>query len=447
MSPQCPSNDEIFKRVQETPGTLDQQRTLGLEQLKRLQVNQTLSLEREQARLSQKYGATHPRTQKVTARLAYNQNLIPNLDSEIERSKIEVPALDSQTWVVQGRVLDQNYVGIPELTISLTDEQQTWIEALGYVCTDQRGYFVLTYSLPPGQEPTISNSTPLFLTVSDKQGKVLHRETKPLFLRLGQVDYREIILGARDVCGEPPGTEPPPPPDTPPIPTDWVVRGRVIDVTGRPLPGLLVSGFDRDRQYHDHLGAALTNREGNFTINYHHQAFREGTETGPDLYVTVTDVDGNLLYSSMDTIRENASPDETYEIVIDIRPSPTVPKDGSVLLFEQSSADQLRQDTDFNGEEIWKLALDRVRTYLEAANNTDSPASIVLHGYASVAEGNDQDQLALSRRRVEIIGDRFLESLPNIDPGQIKRVPHGGDSTYANVMDNQRVEIELTTVG
>jgi hypothetical protein len=93
-----------------------------------------------------------------------------------------------------------------------------------------------------------------------------------------------------------------------------VVRGQVTDETGKGIPGLMVSALDLDRRYDDKLGSALTNQEEVFRITYRVQDFREGLESSPDLYITIIDIDGNLLHSSIDNIRENASRDEVYEI-------------------------------------------------------------------------------------------------------------------------------------
>ena len=94
------------------------------------------------------------------------------------------------------------------------------------------------------------------------------------------------------------------------------MSGTVTDEEGQPLPGLMVSAFDKDRKYDDKLGGALTNAKGQFKITYIKQDFMEGPEPGADLYLTVIDEAGQLLYSSRREIRYNAGKHEEFDIRI-----------------------------------------------------------------------------------------------------------------------------------
>jgi len=94
------------------------------------------------------------------------------------------------------------------------------------------------------------------------------------------------------------------------------VTGQVTDANGKPLVGVMVSAFDRDRRYDDKLGSALTDEEGRYTITYYEQDFREGPEPGADLFVTVIDVKGQVLFTSEAAIRYNAGQREVIDIQI-----------------------------------------------------------------------------------------------------------------------------------
>ena len=96
----------------------------------------------------------------------------------------------------------------------------------------------------------------------------------------------------------------------------WVVTGQITGAAGKPLPGLLVSAFDRDRKYDDKLGSALSDEEGRYTITYYPHEFREGPEPGADLYVSVIDIKGQVLFTSEQSIRYNAGQREVFDIQI-----------------------------------------------------------------------------------------------------------------------------------
>jgi hypothetical protein len=119
------------KQVDSTFTSLDLQRNQGLEQLKMLQTVQNSALEQEQKRLTAKYGIDHPRVEKINSRLIYNQGLFRDLDAEIDRSQIQVPTVDLNSWLGHGFVLDRSEDGIAGLTVSFYNAQEpippTWL--------------------------------------------------------------------------------------------------------------------------------------------------------------------------------------------------------------------------------------------------------------------------------------------------------------------------------
>ncbi|MBE9069176.1 PKD domain-containing protein, partial [Leptolyngbya cf. ectocarpi LEGE 11479] len=181
-----------------------------------LQTVSNTILEREQQRLTQKYGTNHPRVQKVMRRLTYNKAAKRELERQIETAKIQVPAVSRQTWMVHGRVFASQQKGIEGLILSLFDEQNRWIRAIEIACTDERGYFAIRYPIPDSSAGVVSPKQPLTLTVTDGDRKILHQEKRPLFVRAGLIDYREIILDGepKDIVTPEP-EEPTPPTDLP----------------------------------------------------------------------------------------------------------------------------------------------------------------------------------------------------------------------------------------
>jgi hypothetical protein len=97
---------------------------------------------------------------------------------------------------------------------------------------------------------------------------------------------------------------------------ELLVYGQVLDVNGDPVEGMRVRAFDRDRKYDDLLGETETDSNGDFAIVYHERDFAEAGENLPELYVMVSDQNGEILYSSRDQIRFEAGKSEYFLIQI-----------------------------------------------------------------------------------------------------------------------------------
>ncbi|OEU63415.1 MAG: hypothetical protein BBJ57_10705 [Desulfobacterales bacterium PC51MH44] len=308
------SKEDILGNVNNAFTSLDQQRISGLEKIKTLQAIKNDSLEREKLRLSKKHGTFHPRVKKISERLAYNQGLKKELDNEIDNTKITIPDFDINTWMLHGRILNPEGNGLNGLTVSLYDENGSWIEKLGYACTDGRGYYAVRYRVEPEKKQEIPETRELFLTVTDSAFKVLHRETEPLFVKIGQIDFRLIVLEDKGGICEPPQ---PRNNQTAVVPPDaWLVRGRVVYENGEPGRRLTVSLYDKDLLFDDALGTILTDDAGRFSIIYRTDAFRRLFDAKPDLYLKVLDSTGNILFRSK-KIRAEAGRVEEFEITIE----------------------------------------------------------------------------------------------------------------------------------
>ena len=155
MANSMPSKEEVLKKVEDSFTNLDQQRITGLERMKTLHAIKNDSLERGKLRLSKKYGDLHPRVTKISERLAYNQGLKKELDHEIEKTRITVPAFDINTWMVHGRILNKEGNGLDGLTVSLYDKNGNWIEGFGHECTNYLGYFAILYKADPKKRTDI----------------------------------------------------------------------------------------------------------------------------------------------------------------------------------------------------------------------------------------------------------------------------------------------------
>ncbi len=312
MVKNIPGDEEILMKVDDTFAGLDLQRADGLEDLKTLQKVKEGAGQREKDRLTRKYGADHPRVIKVADRLDYNQGLQKELVLEIERTKIILPEFDVNTWIVHGGVVDSEGTPLSGLTVSLYDEDGEWIRALGFACTDERGYFAIRNNVKSLESVEVPDMPKLILTVTDGDGKILHQETEPLYLKPGQIDYRLMVIKDKgDIC-------PPPCPDDGGEPTReaWVVTGKVVDPKEQPLEGVTVSLYDKEMVFADLLGKTLTDANGEFKMIYGPEAHREIFIKKPAIYIDMLDKLGKVIYRSKEALVPVAGREEKLSVMI-----------------------------------------------------------------------------------------------------------------------------------
>jgi len=97
----------------------------------------------------------------------------------------------------------------------------------------------------------------------------------------------------------------------------YTLSGRITDLQGGPLEGLMVRAFDQDpRSSDDQLGQAVTSEEGKYSIRFTQKDFKiDGVESGgPDVYIQVY-AKGELLEKS--AVRRNAKNRITINLQVD----------------------------------------------------------------------------------------------------------------------------------
>jgi hypothetical protein len=322
--------DEVAAEIDKTLAAADTNRADELDQLRVMREARTGGMEREAARLSERLGSDDPRVVALTNSIETNRALVGELTLEAERARTTVPGVDQKSWILHGYVRDRNLKGVPGVTVALYDRKAVWVQRLGYACTDAKGYFTLRASDIAGIDQ------PVFVHVL-RNRSVIYADQTELKPQLGQVVAREIVLSHEGaVCAPPTDSYAPPsgppikPPDeppskgpaTPPSPDlvaaadTWIVRGRVTDESGKGLQGLTVSVYDKDLIFHDRLGETTTDANGNFSVIYHTEDFRDVVERKPDIFLKVLNQKGSTLYSSKESVRYEAGRVEVFEIKI-----------------------------------------------------------------------------------------------------------------------------------
>lgn len=195
------TDEEVFEHIDQSINQLDKQRLQELNNLKQVQEIKQQALKLEIQRLSKKYGEDHPRVQKISARLSYNQEMFTGLDKEIKRAKTKTEPFSNKSWRIQGNVFDQLNKVAKGVTVFLSDKGHKWIEALGSTCTDEIGYFSITLD-----EESVKRhkDQPLYLSVSNNTKKINYVAPEPFFASNGLIDYKDIYLN--DDC-QPPSTK------------------------------------------------------------------------------------------------------------------------------------------------------------------------------------------------------------------------------------------------
>lgn len=311
------TTDEVVVRLSETFESFDETRQEGLKTSAAIQEVKNETQLREKDRLVRKCGKNHPRVKKLVANIRYGDSVKKGLDIEIESAGIMQPSFEPKSWRVTGLVLNSELKGVSNLTISLFNEDKEWIEDLGSTCTDDKGFFALTVTDETGEIVKKYKDKPLTLTVSDDEKDILCREEESMNLKIGSIEYRQIILGEKE-CPPPPdeddeGDDETPPPDD----NTWTVKGIVLHKTnGKPLKDLIVKISDKEGKFAKLLGERVTTGKGIFEFIFDHEVVKELLEVNPELFVSVYDKAGEKLYVSPESIKCEPGEVEKLEIVI-----------------------------------------------------------------------------------------------------------------------------------
>ncbi|MCB0628746.1 MAG: hypothetical protein KDD15_03415, partial [Lewinella sp.] len=308
------SNEEALDRINGAYDQLESHRIDGLEELHLTRDVKMQAQTKERERLVSKYGKDHPRVKKIDQSLKTQQGLQPVMETQVAYLRKKISPIGVNAWRVQGRVLKSDRITpVEKVTVSLFDEQGNWIRQLGYDCTDAKGLYQITYDPDKntatgiaGWNGDVKEGPKLYLTVTNSEQAILHREEKPVIPAPGQVDVRDIVL-SEEACAPPvvedgPGGDLSPGGDEPSDPAGreiFLASGKLIDnKSNTPLAGMTVQLLDTKETYTGQLGSTTTDEEGYFEFRYAIDDIQEVLKNKPDILVMVTDSDGKTLYRS-----------------------------------------------------------------------------------------------------------------------------------------------------
>jgi hypothetical protein len=298
----------------------------ALERLSELQRLGQALFEREAARLARKHGVDNPRAQRFIRAARGSHAMLDALEVTRDAAPQKVRAEQDET-VVYGRVATSDLRSVAGVDVMLEDTGGRVQRAAGSSTTDASGRYSLR--IVPAVAAKLAGKE-YILTVRNSQGAVIYRAASTLKLELNQALQVDIDLGARipvrrpsDQPRRPPIEDPEEPgeplqpirPVRPVEPVIFKVSGQVLSSERKPVSGVLVRIYDKDRQYNDLLGAALTNRKGEFSASFRFQDFSEG-ESGPDLFFVVLNADEKELLSTENKVMFNAERETTVTLTL-----------------------------------------------------------------------------------------------------------------------------------
>lgn len=96
-----------------------------------------------------------------------------------------------------------------------------------------------------------------------------------------------------------------------------IVAGNVTNQSGRGLSGLTVTAYSKNLHNDINLGMTTTDRNGSFRINYSLGRKEDFLgEPSINLYVIVSNKQGEIMYSSQNQVRFQATQKENFNIKI-----------------------------------------------------------------------------------------------------------------------------------
>ncbi|MFC2146653.1 hypothetical protein ACFLRT_04750, partial [Acidobacteriota bacterium] len=188
----------------------------------------------------------------------------------------------------------------------------------GYTGTDKSGFFALIFSPGKSGETKVQGDQELFLTVSDKQKNIIHRESEPIPVKIGQVIPRFIVISDLQGAYTPPGPgqgkpEPeeeqtgPGQKQTGPTPEkdQWIVEGKIK-----------VMLYDQNHRFDARLGSKVADRYGKFRFIFKGEDFQALKEAKADIHLDVFDDKGKAVYTSPEAVRCEPGHVDVFDIQI-----------------------------------------------------------------------------------------------------------------------------------
>lgn len=220
------SKAEVQRSIEAGIKEHDVFRMQGMQGLSAFRGKKDVLYARESQRLAKKHGHQDARVQTVMSNQKANADFVQGLSMEITRTTVESPVINERSWLVHGHVYDR--AGCPlggaEVALYRLDGQP--VTEIPAVKTNNKGYYKLGYetstdNIKRAQEASAAASTVerddtksttglhINRAVDNRDNRVFVRVmaagnseicagSTPIEPKLGQVNYRDVILDISD---------------------------------------------------------------------------------------------------------------------------------------------------------------------------------------------------------------------------------------------------------
>src|SRR5215204_5556109 len=196
------------------------------------------------------------------------------------RSYVREATMNQKTFRIFGRLIDHaTRRGIPGLRIEAWDKDLIYDDLVASAITGAQGTFEMIFDCAPFQQLLPERSPDLYFKIFYRD-RLLH-STEDSVLWNARMGDHEVEIEIDDSTGE-----------GPPMPENFVVRGRIVGHELRGLPGRHVVAVDKNVGGDVPLGEGTTGERGAYEIGYSGARLRKEK---PDVQVQVTIENGEVL--------------------------------------------------------------------------------------------------------------------------------------------------------
>src|SRR5689334_22077317 len=110
--------EDIDRNLNNGIAGADTQRVEHLKKFQTARAAKANLYERERARLTLKYGASHPRVVSLSNKISVNRGMINEIEQERVRASVPVPDAGAQDFVTHGFVRDENGIPMRNATVA-----------------------------------------------------------------------------------------------------------------------------------------------------------------------------------------------------------------------------------------------------------------------------------------------------------------------------------------
>ncbi len=162
-------------------------------------VNSSL-MQREQLRLGKKLGRDHARV----AALEHKTSLIIDSARRVApavKPEVAAAAVKASEAVINGRIVDENLVGVASVEVYLADETGAAVSGVDSITTDKAGNY--QFVLPKSKAVSGESGKNFRIVVATPGKDRIHEDPAPLTAALGEAKRRDLVINrARLIRGK-----------------------------------------------------------------------------------------------------------------------------------------------------------------------------------------------------------------------------------------------------